>query len=77
MPKALLNHHSGYFIRLNNFREGEENTVILQDFDVDVFAYFVEFIYYGSCDHRDDVKDRGKIRGSEKAWVLGDYLNAT
>jgi hypothetical protein len=77
MPKALLNHHSGYFIRLNNFKEGEENTVILQDFDFDVFAYFVESIYYGSCDYRDNLEDRSKIRGSAKAWVLGDYLDAT
>jgi hypothetical protein len=66
-----------YFIRLNNFKEGKENTVILQDFDLDVFTYFVESIYYRSCDYRDDLKDRSKIRGSAKAWVLGDYLDAT
>jgi hypothetical protein len=77
LPKALLSHYSGYFTRLRNFKEGEEGAVVLQDFDMVVFRSFVEFIYYGRYSCRDDLKDPNKIRDSAKAWVFGDYLDAT
>jgi hypothetical protein len=77
IPKALLSHHSGYFMRLRNFKEGEEGAVVLQDFDPDVFGFFVEFIYYGRYSYEDDLDDRNRIRDSTKAWVIGDYLDAT
>jgi hypothetical protein len=70
IPKALLSHYSGYFTRLRNFREGEENTVVLQDFDPEVFRCFVEFIYYGCYNCQD------KIRDSARHWVIADYLDA-
>lgn len=77
IPRALLSHYSGYFTRLRSFKEGEEGTVVLHDFDPDVFGLFVEFVYYGSCSYHDDLKDHSKIRDSARAWVLGDYLDAT
>jgi hypothetical protein len=62
LPKALLSHYSGYFTRLRNFKEGEEGAVVLQDFDMVVFR---------------SLKDPNKIRDSAKAWVFGDYFDAT
>jgi hypothetical protein len=76
IPKALLSRHSGYFIRLRNFKEGEDGAVVLQDFDPDIFRLFVEFIYYGRYSYLDDLEDQNRIRDSARAWVLGDYLDA-
>jgi hypothetical protein len=77
IPKALLSHYSGYFTRLRNFQEGESNTVVLQDFDPEVFRCFVEFIYYGCYSCQDELKDHNKIRDRARNWVIGDYLDAT
>jgi hypothetical protein len=77
LPKALLCHSSGYFTRLRNFKEGEDNTVVLPGFEPEVFRCFVEFIYYGCYDSQDKLDDHNKIRDSAKIWVIGDYLDAT
>jgi uncharacterized CHY-type Zn-finger protein len=77
IPKALLSHYSGYFNRLRNFKEGEENTVVLPGFEPEGFRCFVEFIYYGCYDSQDKLEDHNKIRDSARNWVIGDYLDAT
>jgi len=77
IPLALLVHHSGYFLRLRNFQEGEKAAVVLPDFELDVFRFFVEFMYYGRYSFVDDLNHQNRVRDSAKAWVLGDYLDAT
>lgn len=77
LPLALLIHHSGYFLRLRNFKEGEKAAVVLLDFEPDVFRFFVEFMYYGRYSFVDDLNHQNRVRDSAKAWVFGDYLDAT
>ena len=76
LPKALLTHHASYFRGLENFKEGQENKVELEDFEPGVFELFVEFMYFGRYTYRDNLRDKLRVRDAAKAWVLGDYLGA-
>jgi hypothetical protein len=76
LPCALLKQHSGYFRRVEKFREANEGIVNLEDQDAKYFNYFVEFLYYGHYTLSDDPVGSDGIRDDAKAWVLGDYLDA-
>lgn len=76
IPHALLMHHSGFFKRVKRFREGTELKVELVDTEPHIFQLFIQFLYYGKYDDKDDLANHEKIRDSAKAWVLGDYLDA-
>lgn len=78
LPKALLSRFSGYFRRAcrpDAFIEGHSNKIVVPEFDPDVFEMFIEFIYFGRYTYKDDLADLLRVRDSEKAWVLGDYLD--
>ncbi|CBX99902.1 predicted protein [Plenodomus lingam JN3] len=62
--------------RVKRFREGTELKVELVDTEPHIFQLFIQFLYYGKYDDKDDLANHEKIRDSAKAWVLGDYLDA-
>jgi hypothetical protein len=78
LPKALLSHFSEYFKRVSESGQFTSNRVELQDFEPETFKLFVEYIHYGRYTIKnDDLSDGTRIRPDAKAWVLGDYLQAT
>jgi len=77
LPYALLKEHSGYFRKMEKFKEGQEGSVDLKDQDASIFAYFVELFYFGDYTLSEDSVDANGVRDDAKAWVLGDYLDAT
>jgi hypothetical protein len=67
IPLALLIHHSGYFLRLRNFQEGEKAAVVLLDFEPDVFRFFIELMYYGRYSFVDNLNYQNRVRDNAKA----------
>lgn len=55
IPLALLIHHSGNFLRLRNFEEGEKAAVVLLDFEPAIFRFFIELMYYERYSFVDDL----------------------
>lgn len=79
LHKSLLSYHSGYFQRASHpgtFKESEEDSVSISDFEPATFKLFIEYMCYGTYIYRDNLQDHFKIGDSAKAWVLGDYLDA-
>ncbi|KAF2828625.1 hypothetical protein CC86DRAFT_404527 [Ophiobolus disseminans] len=77
LPRALHVHHSGYFVRTKYFKESQEGIGKLKDQDPNIFTYFVEFLYFGYYTVNNNSNDPDGICHDAKAWVLGDYLDAT
>jgi hypothetical protein len=76
IPRALLNSRSGYFQRLDKFKEGKEGAAKLPGFEPKVFGLFVQFLYYHNYSTVDVIESLFQTRIDTKAWVLGDYLDA-
>ncbi|ORY10390.1 hypothetical protein BCR34DRAFT_485791 [Clohesyomyces aquaticus] len=76
---AGASHHSGFFrraCRTDTCKEGQESKVFLRDCDSEIFALFVDFIFYGEYTDSDDLYNWNTVRDSVKAGVLSDFLQA-
>jgi hypothetical protein len=80
LPRSLISHYSPFLEAAcsRDFKERHENRIELPDDDANVFALFVEWMYYGdysvaplSLLPADSVES---INVDAKCWVLGDKL---
>lgn len=75
LPQSLISHHSLFFKAAcsHDFREKEENRILLADENPHVFSLFVEWMYYNKY-----ALSRSYLFNADlKAWILGDKLMAT
>jgi hypothetical protein len=83
LPKRLISHYSPFLEAAcrRDFKERQENRIELPNDDATVFAFFVEWMYYGSdslvptSSPLDSSYDG--ICMDAKCWVLGDRLLCT
>ena len=80
LPKALISHHSAFLKAAcsRNFKEREENRILLPEDDPIVFGLFVEWMYYGEYNASQSASlfnDTNKeVDLNVGCWVLGDKI---
>lgn len=81
LPKALISRYSSFLEAActRDFKERSENRIELPDDDLEAFALFVEWMYYGTyhiatrvLSDEDDTYDEANTHA--RCWILGDKL---
>lgn len=76
LPKSLISHYSPFLKAActRDFKEKEENRIVLADENSNIFSMFVEWMYYGG--YTTSGLDF-TTNPDAQAWVLGDKLMST